>query len=171
MTPREEKNRKTAINLMRHFRGDNPLEMLAMLTEDCEFHIGSASARGIVPWYGVHKGHDQIEAYLDKRQRNLSRNNNNCGFEGPRRSPEEAAERGDGQGTEPVEKLLVDGDIVVAIGHLTDHFRDGERMHSSDFVLVFQFEGDKIRKFRYFHDTDAIIQAWRQKFPGSEYAR
>jgi hypothetical protein len=172
MTQTEANNRKLAMDLINHFRGRNPLEMLHMLTEKCEFHIGSARAQGIVPWYGVHKGHEQIKAYLNKRAQYLARPNDNCGFEGPQRGHQEATAPRNGQKVDhDEEKLLVDGDTVVAIGHLTDHFKDGEKMHSTAFVLVFQIEGDKIKKFQYFHDTDAVVQAWLQKYPGGEYAR
>lgn len=173
MTHEERANREVAMRMLEHLGKNNSAGILGMLADKCEFHVGSERTRGIVPWHGVHVGHDEIHTYLNKRKQYLHRDN--CGFGMPERGEQERSERGDGKGGD-IERLIVDGDTVVAIGRLIDSFRGesgkpSSHMYTSDFVLVFQIVGGKIKKFQYFHDTDAVVQAWLNKYPGGRFAR
>lgn len=170
MTREERQNRKLAMEMLEYLGSNNTSGILDMLADNCEFHVGSTRTRGIVPWHGVHVGHNQIGEYLKRRIQYLHRDN--CGYEAPQRGKEEQSERGDDGTGGTAEKFIVDGDTVVAIGRLTDSFNDPRGpMYTSDFVLVFRIKGGKITKFQYFHDTDAVVHAWRTRYPGANLAR
>lgn len=178
MTEQETRNRKLAASLLTHYARNDHAGMRHLLTDDCEFRIGVGKSEGIVPYHGRHVGHDEIGAYLQKRRQHSMRDE--CILSPPGQNP---APRGGG-GTEPepatgtpdagrqhdgeshpVERFLVHGDTVVAIGHLKDKFANSDPMHDTDFVLVFRIDETqgKICFFQYFFDTAAAVHAWRGK--------
>jgi ketosteroid isomerase-like protein len=160
MTEQEHKNRALAHSLLEHYQRNDHAGLLRLLTENCEFRIGAGKSQGVVPYHGVHVGHDQITGYLQKRRQHSARDD--CILEPPGGAPKPAPQP-QRQGSR-VEQLLVHGDTVVAIGHLADRFSDGRHMHDSDFVLVFRIDEkqEKIKSFQYFFDTAGAMEAWRQ---------
>jgi hypothetical protein len=170
---KEEANLRLAKKMLCHLGKDEFPEILEMLTATCEFHVGSERTRGIVPWHGVHVGHDQINTYLNRRAQYLHRDN--CGSGLPQQGGKKESEPSDGISGD-IEYIVggKGGDTVVAIGRLRDSFKEPEprsHMCTTDFVLVFRIVRGEIAKFQYFHDTDAVVQAWLTKYPGGRLAR
>jgi len=167
--------KKLAMELLDHYTNGRNDELIGLLTKDCEFRIGAGASAGIVPYHGVHQGHEQIRDYLTKRSHNSKRppkamGGNNCALRRPGTPAPEVDAPAPGSSTpgshgRRQDHLLVDDDIVVAFGRLQDQFRDGSHMHETDFVLLFGIDQEqrKIRFFYYFLDTAAAMAAWHQR--------
>jgi hypothetical protein len=165
-TMTDEEKRHLALSLLECYRQDDHKGLLGLLTDDCEFRIGAGHSQGVVPYHGRHVGQEQISGYLQKRRHHSARNNNDCILTPPGKkgAPVVGSEHSPArQGG--MDQFVVQGDTVVALGHLTDKFADGNYMHKSDFALVFHIDEEqrKIRYFQYFFDTEAAAKAWRNR--------
>ena len=166
MTDREHRNRELAADLLDRYAHNDHGGILSLLTEDCVFNIGAGKSEGIVPYHGVHTGHEKIAGYLRKRHTNSRRDE--CIIKRPTPAGTQSLPQS-GEKAESArprqDEFLVHRNTVVAIGRLRDQFADGSHMHESDFVLVLKIdeEQDKISSFHYFLDTAAVAEAWRKK--------
>jgi ketosteroid isomerase-like protein len=172
LTDQELANRKLAANLLDRYKHNDHDGILALVTEDCVFTIGAGKSQGVVPYHGEHAGHEKIAGYLRKRRTYSDRDE--CLIKPPvsgAPSPESPPSQNDTDkhATSPTiplhERLIVQANVVVAIGRLRDRFADGTHMHETDFVIVFQIDEpqQKISSFQYFLDTEAVADAWRHK--------
>lgn len=171
LTDQEISNRKLAAELLEHYRHNNHDGILALVTEDCVFTIGAGRSEGVVPYHGTHIGHERIGGYLRKRHTYSHREE--CLIKPPTSevppqssaSADEADHRPHAAQIPLHERLIVQENVVVAIGNLTDKFADGKPMHKTDFVIVFQIDQSqqKISRFQYFFDTESAADAWRKR--------
>ncbi len=152
MTRQEEANRSLAAKLLQYYSSNDHKNLLTMLTDDCVFKIGDGKSVGTVPYHGTFTGPKEIGGYLATRQQNTVRSR--CEIARPGNKPPPQFDP---------QELLVSGDTVVALGSLTDTFKDGRPMHDTDFALVFHIDEkqQKVRLFRYFLDTAAAVAAWK----------
>jgi ketosteroid isomerase-like protein len=172
LTDQEHANRKLAASLLDRYKHNDHEGILALVTEDCVFTIGAGKSQGIVPYHGQHTGHEKIAGYLRKRHTHSDRDE--CLIKPPQSNataPKSPPGQNDIDGHAAAhdlplhERLIVQGNVVVAIGRLRDKFADGNHMHESDFAIVFQIDESqqKISSFQYFLDTEAVADAWRRK--------
>ena len=170
LTEQEHRNRRLAAELLSRYQHNDHDGILGLLTDDCVFNIGAGKSQGIVPYHGVHDGHEKISGYLRKRRANVNRDE--CLIKPAASGATPHQEQSDGSDTQwnasnmPThERLVVYGSVVVAIGHLKDSFNDGKPMHETDFAIVFQIdqEQNKIRGFHYILDSEGVADAWRKK--------
>jgi ketosteroid isomerase-like protein len=62
-------------------------------------------------------------------------------------------------------EFVAQGDTVVAIGYYRGKAKPTGRPMSSDWVMVFNFRGAKIARFREFTDSAAIVRAFSADAP------
>jgi ketosteroid isomerase-like protein len=160
VSKRKQTNRQLVSDLLNHYGRNDHDGIINLVTEECEFKIGVGASQGIVPYHGTHTGHDEIRGYLAKRASNSMRNA--CTIRSPKSSSTPSHSPVGPTGRHTPDDLIAHGDVVIAIGHLTDHFSDGKPMHDSDFVIVVQIDENKnkVRKFHFFVDTAAVAEAW-----------
>jgi ketosteroid isomerase-like protein len=170
LTEQEFANRKLAASLLDRYAHNDHDGILALVTEDCVFTIGAGKSQGIVPYHGEHTGHEKIAGYLRKRRTHSDRDECLIKPPGVATTPatpsQNETERHATSAKTPLhERMIVQGNVVVAIGRLRDKFADGSHMHETDFAIVFQVDESqqKISNFQYFFDTEGAADAWRRK--------
>jgi ketosteroid isomerase-like protein len=169
MTEQERNNRKLGAKLLECYAKNDHDGIIDLVTSDCVFMIGAGKSQGVVPYHGMHTGHEKIRGYLRKRHANSTRDE--CLIKpqaqpaaASPKAPDEPDEQSDQQKLPLHERFIVQGNVVVAIGRLKDKFADGRDMHETDFVIVFHVdeEQEKISSFQYFFDTEGAAHAWRK---------
>jgi hypothetical protein len=167
MTTQEHDNRKLAAELLDCYARNDHDGIIGLVTDDCEFVIGAGKSQGIVPYHGLHVGHEEIRGYLRKRRANSMRDECIIKPQGQAAPPPAPSADAPAKPAEvPMhDRFIAQGNVVVAIGSLKDKFADGQDMHATDFVIVFYIDETqkKVSGFHYFFDTEGAATAWRKK--------
>jgi uncharacterized protein len=115
-------------------RGDIPAALDA-LTEDVEWREPGPSE--VLPWAGLRRGRGQVGQFF--------------------RALDDAEEV---QQFEPQE-FIAQGDRVVVLGHERCRIKSTGRSYDNHWAMVFTLRDGKVATFRAYHDTAAMIAAFR----------
>ena len=109
--------------------------ILAMVDDSIEWD-GVKGAEGVAPQAGLRRGKVAVGAFFQQVGSTL-----------------------DFQAFEPKE-FVAQGDSVVAVGFYKATVKATQRQTGSDWVMVFNFRGGKIVRFREFTDSAALVRAY-----------
>jgi ketosteroid isomerase-like protein len=156
MTPREEENRKIVSSFWYFFANQDVDNILALLTDDCEFKIGVGRSEGVVPYHGIYRGIEQIRSYLDKAWKGRFRPECMIVVHTGENRPKPIDEDPDPAG------LIVTNNVVVGLARIKEVFPDWSPMAEGDIAMVFRINEreDKIFFFQFFTDTAAPMLAF-----------
>ena len=128
-----EQNVKTVQDAYAAFKRGDIQGVLDALVEDIEWHT---PGEGLIPQGGIHQGKEAVGRFFQIVGQTMQFLN-----------------------FEP-QSYVAQGDYVVGIGRYDGTVKTTGRPFQADFVMVFQFRGDKVARFQEYTDTAVIAQAY-----------